>query len=534
MLDELHVRNLGVIEDARIEPGPGLVVVTGETGAGKTLLLGAMRLLLGLPARGDSVGPRGGEAQVDGRFILPAGDELAVSRRVLREGRSRAYLNGAAAPLRAVEEATAGLVEMVAQHDHLALTKPGEVRALVDRKLDGAGRRAVAAYRAAWERLGGLRADQERLGGDPRALARELDLVDFQAREIAAAGFSPGDDRRLLELVERLRHAEELLERLGTSRQALSEAQEHLGAAVAQLRKAVERDAQLAALLEGAEAGAVSLGELAHDTRVALESMSHDPAELEEVEQRLALLGDLRRKYGADLDEVLQFGVEAQARGEELRALLERADVLDRQLADAEDAVATAGEALRTARQAAGARVEKAGRQHLEELGFTAPVIRVEIESAAPAAAGADTLRLLFSSDVRLQPGPVSRVASGGELSRLVLALRLAGGAGEAPVVAFDEVDAGVGGRTALALGRKLAALAQERQVLCVTHLPQVAAFADTHYVVDRQGTDATVRLADGEQRLEELTRMLAGLPGSERGRDHAEELRRVALGERG
>ena len=171
----------------------------------------------------------------------------------------------------------------------------------------------------------------------------------------------------------------------------------------------------------------------------------------------------------------------------------------------------------------------ESARLHLEDLSFTDPIVRFDVEADEPAAAGADRITLLFASNAALQPGPVGRIASGGELSRLVLALRLAGSAGEADIVAFDEIDAGIGGATALAMGRKLAALAESRQVLCVTHLPQVAAFAASHVVVTRDGNRVTVRVVNEQERIEELSRMLAGLPDSDRGREHAEELLALA-----
>ena len=187
------------------------------------------------------------------------------------------------------------------------------------------------------------------------------------------------------------------------------------------------------------------------------------------------------------------------------------------------------GTALRIARSAAADAISETSVGHLKELGFSDPVVTIGVVEAPAGPEGADKVEVLFASDSRLTPGPVGRVASGGELSRLVLSLRLASGAGSAQVIAFDEIDSGVGGATALAMGAKLASLAADRQVLCVTHLPQVAAYADTHLVVDRSGARAAVRAVVGEARLEELTRMLSGLPDSERGREHAQELRALA-----
>ncbi len=532
MLEELAVANLGVIRAARIEPGPGLVVVTGETGAGKTLLLGALRLLGGAAAAADRVGPHGDEAQVEGRFARD-GVEVVLARRVVAGGRSRAYRDGDMVPARVLGELTAGLVEMVGQHDAHALRSPAALRDLVDGALDRGGRAARSAYRAAWGALGELEAAQQALGGDLRALERERDLARYQADEIAAAGFASGDDADLQSRARRLRNAESLAGHLHAAAAAVGDdgAGEALGAAVRELGAAARLDPALAPIAEQARE-LVALGsELAADVARQATDLEADPEELAAVEGRLALLASLQRKYGATLDEVLAFGEAVAARAAEIDGLLERASGLDTELAAARAAVAGAGDDLAAARRGAGKRLGDAAVGHMRELGLRDPVVRVDVAPAEPGPHGADRVELAFASDAGLTPGPAAKTASGGELSRLVLALRLASGAGEAPVVAFDEVDAGVGGATALALGRKLARLAEGRQILCVTHLPQVAAFAATHYAVDRDGNEATVRLVDGADRVAELSRMLSGLPESERGREHAEELLALAAG---
>jgi DNA repair protein RecN (Recombination protein N) len=534
MLDELLVENLGLIASARVEPGAGLVAVTGETGAGKTLLLGALRLLRGDTAHSDRIGPAGPEARVEGRF-LAGGEEIVVARRV-EEGRSRAYVDGSMVPLRVLEERLHGMVEIVAQHEHVALGRDAAVRPIVDGALDGAGKETLAGYAAAWERWQAVRSDMAALGGDRRALERELDLARHQAREIATAGIIPNEDHALSEQVERLRHAQEIAEALAAAHAALSDdagAGDALGEVVAGLRRATGFDPGLRELGARAAALAEEAADLAADLRHRADEVEHDPAALETAQQRLAVLADLRRKYGETLEEVAAFGVAARQRADTVQGLLERADSLAQEAAGAESEITALGADLAAARARAGERLAAAAEGHLRELGFRSPVLRINVAPAAPSRSGADRIELLFASDAALQPAPVARVASGGELSRLVLAVHLAAGVGEAPVVAFDEIDAGIGGSTALAMGEKLAALAVGRQVLVVTHLPQVAAFADTHLVVDREGSRAAVRRVEGEERLEELTRMLGGLPASERGRGHAAELVEAATARR-
>ncbi|MGH8912072.1 MAG: DNA repair protein RecN [Acidimicrobiia bacterium] len=531
MIDELAVRNLGVLEFARIEPGSGLTVVTGETGTGKTLLLGALRLLLGGDARPDLVGPFGAETMVEGRFVTDEGTEVGAGRRLPRDGRSRAYLDGSIASARALEERVAGMVDIVGQHDHMSLTRPGEARALVDRALDAKGRRAETDYRRAWKALAEATTARDQLGGDKAALSRELDLVRFQSDEIGQAELTPGVDSELEAVAERLRHADEISEHLSSGRAQLDTSREAMGEAVAALRRAAKRDATLEPLAEALSTAADSAGDLAHDLSAAAESVALDPEALEVIESKLNRLGELRRKYGRTLDDVRAFGEAASRRRAELETLLGKADVIDEEVTAAENDVTRAAETLGEARRRAADNLARAAGGHLRDLGFSDPVVTIDVESSQPGPTGGDIATILFASDSRLAPGPVATVASGGELSRLVLALRLAGGSGEAETLVFDEVDAGIGGSTALALGRKLSALATGRQVLCVTHLPQIAVFADRHYVVDRDGTTATVTRVEDGARLTELSRMLAGLPESERGRDAAEELLELAQG---
>jgi DNA repair protein RecN (Recombination protein N) len=243
------------------------------------------------------------------------------------------------------------------------------------------------------------------------------------------------------------------------------------------------------------------------------------------------LLAELRRKYGDDQDSVLSSGADAAKRSAELEALLADAGELDTAHRLATRAVDTAGADLREARWKAADRLATGAVAHLVDLGFSSPVVRFRTDEADPGPRGADKVVLEFSSDESLEPKPAARIASGGELSRLALALRLSSGVEDGTVIAFDEIDAGTGGETALAMGRKLAALSKGRQVFCVTHLPQVAAFADQHLAVRRDGTTATVTMVEGDDRVEELSRMLAGLPESERGREHAAELLVLAAG---
>ena len=534
MLEELYVENLGIIRAARLEPGAGLVAVTGETGTGKTLLLGALRLLRGDTARTDRVGPHGDEARAEGRFTIGS-SETVVARRIA-EGKSRAYLDGSMVPAKALAERLDALVEIVAQHEHFALGRESSVRKLVDGMLDAAGREARDVYQAAWERLTALRADREALGGDARALARELDLARHQAAEISAARLQPGEEESLKAALARLRHVGEITEALGSATASLEDeggAGDALRTALGHVDAAERIDDSLADLASRLKTVLTDLDDIGRDLRHATDSIDHDPSALAAAEERAAVLFALRRKYGATIDEVIAFGAETADRAANLERLAHRAETIAADIAAAESAASAAGETLAVARRMGGKQLAEDSLEHLRHLGFREPVLAVEVDAAPPGPHGADRVRLLFASDSGLTPAPVSRVASGGELSRLVLAIRVAAGVADAEVVAFDEIDAGVGGSTALAMGELLARLSTGRQVLVVTHLPQVAAFADTQFVVERNGREATVRRVEGDDRVAEISRMLGGIGESDSGRDHASELLALAASRR-
>ena len=528
MLSHLRVRNLGVLEDAELDPSAAFTVITGETGAGKTLLLGALRLLAGEKARSDAVGPFGDDSQADGSFVTESG-EVGISRIVPREGRSRAYLEGALVSAPTLEERVRPLVEIVGQHDQLRIRRPATLLQLVDRALDEEGTRVRQAYHGAWEAYATARAAQEDLGGDLLALERELELVTHQAKEIELAGLHPDEDEMAEELASRLRNAEAIRAELTQALDNSAQMSDLAGEVVSSLRKVADLDPALEEGRAMAEAVSDEISELTRLLRDRADEAQLDPEGLAAAEERLTLLGDMKRKYGRTIVEVIEFGAAAADRSRSLSGLLERASTIEAEVAAARSGVEQCAGELRKRRTAAAEMIEKDAAGHLAGLGMPGSSIRLTLEEVEPGSSGADRVGVLFSSDDRLAAGRIEDVASGGELSRLVLALRLATNDDDIGTLVFDEVDAGVGGATALALGRKLADLARSTQVLCVTHLPQVAAHADTHYAVRRTGATAEVIRVDGQERLDELSRMLAGLPESAGGREAAAELLAVA-----
>lgn len=525
MLEHLRVANLGVLQDAAIDPSPGFTVITGETGAGKTLLLGGLRLILGGKADSAAVGPFGEHTQIDGLFDV--GDrELGVSRVVPRHGRSRAHLEGTIVSAAALQDRLGSLVDIVGQHDQLSITKPSHLLDIVDTILDDTGRTAREAYRTAWTSLQDAVGRQEQLGGDQISLARELDLSRYQADEIASARLEPGLDEQIEVDVSRLRNVEEIREHLSETVRLTESMAEMAGELVSRMRKATGLDPALGRLAGDADGLAAAISELTRESRSSADLLEADPARLDDLEGRLTAIGDLKRKYGRTLDEVIAYGTEASRRAAELQELIDDADEIDARIARARAEVRARAGKLHESRTDAAAEVSKRMQLHLSDLGLATAKVSIQVQETEPGPTGADRIVMEFASDSRLETGDVASVASGGELSRLVLALRLATRSEGTATLVFDEVDTGIGGKTALAMGAKLAELAKSSQVLCVTHLPQVAAHADTHYVVERPTDDAAgVRLVVDDDRVEEITRMLAGLPESEAGRTAAAEL---------
>ncbi len=525
MLDELTVSNLGLIDTASIGFTEGLTVVTGETGTGKTLMLGALRLLRGEPASKDVIGPHRETTDVSALMSVDGTD--VVVRRLVTPSKSKAYVDGQIAPARSLAELTGSSIAIVGQHDQHTITSSTGVRRLVDQCLDDAGNEVKKVYATAWAEHQAVLVEADALGGDLRTLEREVEMLRFQVDEIDTADFAPGDEEQLRATAARLRSAEELAEEIDRAIVELGD--EGIGSTLDDAVRSIEKAARLDAELSDRAEQARELASLASDLLTDLSryaaDLSSDDTDLGHVERRLSTLGGLKRKYGDTIDDILTFRKDARLRVDELTATLDGAADIGERLTHTRDQVMSTGAELRDARQRAGSALADGATEHLIDLGFAHPLVHVVVSERDPRSTGCDTIELLFASDAALTPSPVSTVASGGELSRLVLALTLAAGGADSAVVAFDEIDAGIGGSTALAMGEKLAALATGRQVICVTHLPQVAAFGATHLVVSRAATTTTVSEVRDKDRVVEITRMLAGLGDSDTGQRHAEEL---------
>lgn len=560
MLRELHVENFVLARKVQLELHPGLNLITGETGAGKSLLVNALALVLG--ERADSAFVRKGESRavvqaifdLGGRpDVLEAlrragfeaeGGELLVRREVGADGRSRAFLAGAPVTLGLLRELTRGLVELHGQHEPQTLFDPTQHRQILDRYggcLDRLAevRREARSVRELDQRL---REIDER----ERQRDRRRELLEFRLAEFESVAPRPDEEDELRRERERLRHAEEIGEALEAALETLYEgegaAQDRVHAAARRLRAHATRDETYEDLADRLDDVRAQLQEIASDLRAALEDVAPDPVRLEEVEERLIALEKLRRRFeGASLAEIVA-GAEGMRRElDDLAAEQEAAGSLSEERSRAAARWRTAAEALTACRRSAAARLAEEVSRLLAGLAMKnarlEPEVRTsdldELARGVPPEEGADEVELMLAANPGEPARPLRKVGSGGEISRVMLALDIALGRGlPRRCLLFDEVDQGLGGEAAERLGEFLARAAKEHQVICVTHLAQVAARADRHVYVAKKvrsgRTVAVVRaLEDEYDRVEELARMLSGSVVSETARRHAEELLR-------
>ncbi len=525
MIDELAVSNLGVIESANIVFGPGMTALTGETGAGKTMLVQAIEILLGGRADGALVREGAQEAVVEGRFSADDDDEIVLRRVVPRKGRTRAYIDGHLATVAELSAIGDGLIAIHGQHTHRLLTEVAEQRGALDRfgAIDLTElTEAEAALRAIDARLADV-------GGDLHERAREIDLLTYQTDELAAAAIAgPYEDAQL-------EAEEDLLAAANDHREAAAAFVESLvseGGVLDRIRiaraglgeRAPFRD-EMARL----DSALVEVDDVVSLVRERAEVIVEDSERLSEVRERRRLLFELRRKYGDTLAEVIAFEQQARGRLDELRSHDVLAEQLQSDRARALESLSAVQASVRSAREAAAPRLCRAIEARLASLAMG----RAKLDVALDGADGGE-LAFLLAANSGATPKPIAKVASGGELARTMLAVELEVNAGPETLI-FDEVDAGVGGETGLAVGAALAEVAVDKQVLVVTHLAQVAAHAD-HQVAIRKSDDGKRAIAEIaslslDDRVGELSRMLGGDVASDSGRRHAKELLELSGG---
>ncbi len=557
MIEEIRIRDLGVIDDAVLPLHPGLTVLSGETGAGKTMVVTGLGLLLG--GRGDSGLVRAGadRAVVEGVLDLPrdhpalvraaeagadVGDGLVLVRSVSADGRSRAHVGGRAAPVGVLAELAEHLVAVHGQADQWRLRRADQHREVLDAFGGADLATALAAYRALHTELSGAEAELGHLRRAAAERAREAESLRVGLERIEAVEPQPAEDDALRAESERLGHAEELRAGAGAAHDALAGDDdstgmpapgvlETLATASARLAAVSASDPALAEIGTRVDELRYLAADVAADLGSYLADVEVDPARLEQVEQRRAALADLTRLYGPTVDDVLAWGREAAGRVAELDGTADRIGELEERVVALTAERAEAAARLTGARTSAAAVLGARITDELSHLAMGSATVTVAVDDAGRfGSEGRDDVEIRLASGSGTAPRAVTKAASGGELSRVMLAIEVATATEVAsvPTFVFDEVDAGVGGRAALDVGARLAALARHAQVVVVTHLAQVAAHADRHLVVERSDdghvTRSGVHPVEGEARVAELARMLGG-SGTEAALEHARDL---------
>ncbi|WP_408899363.1 DNA repair protein RecN [Nocardioides sp. R1-1] len=577
MIEEIRISSLGVIDSSTLELGPGLTVITGETGAGKTMVVTALGLLLG--GRADSGAVRAGARQARVEGLVAAGslpdlvaaveeaggeaedDGVVLARNVSAEGRSRAFAGGAAVPVATLAALAEPLVAVHGQSDQHRLLKARTQREALDRF--GALDELLATYRDVHDRLVATERELADVVASARERAREADLLRHGVEEVAAVAPQPGEDAELAAEEARLGHADTLRLAAEQAREALSS--EHgspdalgaVSAARGQLDGVRDHDPEAAELADRVAEVSYLLSDVAADVASYASRIDTDPARLAAVSERRAALIGLTRKYGETVDEVLAWAEQSATRLLDLDSTDERIKELTAESARLRAELAGAGSALSEARVKAASRLGAAVSDELTLLAMPHAVVTIRVSPRAAEApadperppadllrvgerwvrfgrSGLDEVEFLLAANTGSEPRPLHKGASGGELSRVMLAVEVClAGTSPVPTFVFDEVDSGVGGAAAVEIGRRLATLAEQAQVLVVTHLPQVAAFADRHVLVEKSSdgsvTSSGLVTLDDAGRERELSRMLAGLAESDTALAHARELLELA-----
>ncbi|WP_433423027.1 DNA repair protein RecN [Microtetraspora malaysiensis] len=565
-VEEVRIQGLGVIDEAVLELSPGFTVVTGETGAGKTMVVTGLGLLFGGRADPARVRPGADRATVEGTLIVATDGkvaqqvhdlggevedgELIISRTVSAEGRSRAWLGGRTVPVGTLTYIADDLVAVHGQMDQQRLLQPGRQRAALDRYAGDDLVKPLRAYEQAYRRHRQVVEELRELTTRARERAQEADVLRFGLDEIEKADPKVGEDAELREEAERLAHADALRTAATTAHSALlgdpmagPQIAQDAVSLVGQARAAVEAvrsfDPELAGLADRlAEAGYL-ISDVATELAAYAESVEADPARLAAVQERRSLVTGLTRKYGEDAAAVLDWARNAATRLAQLDGDDGRIEELTREQDELVARMEELAADLTAIREAAAERFGAAVTAELTALAMPHARVSVAVtrgDGFGPH--GVDEVELRLAAHPAAPPLPLGKGASGGELSRVMLAIEVVfAGADPVPTFVFDEVDAGVGGKAAVEIGRRLARLARNAQVIVVTHLPQVAAFADQHLVVEKASDGSVVRSGvvalTQEGRARELSRMLAGLEDSELGRAHAEELLSIALADK-
>ncbi len=560
MLKELNIKNFAIIDEVRVEFTPGLNVFTGETGAGKSIVVDALNLALGERANPDLIRTGSTEAVVEASFELNgrgrkeiaalleeqgidmhAGEDLIVRRVLSSAGKNKIYINGSFANLATLAALGAGLADIHGQHEHQSLLSPDRQMEMLDSfgDLDELAATVGSFYR----RLLDVRKDLAELQTGERERAQREEMLRFQKNEIEAAMLKPGEDEELANEQKVLSNAEKLAGLAALVDETLYASD---GSVLSGLKKAadslkdiVEIDSRLAGAMELCESGRAQLEEAAREISSYREGVEFDPGRLEQTGDRLDLIRKFKKKYGNTIEEIIEFGAKAAAELDRMERSTEEIEKLKSEIQAVKFGLTDKAAELTRKRTAAARELEKKAEAELGHLGMKKTTFTVKItqepggdslDGLKLGPRGADRVEFLISPNPGEDPKPLARIASGGELSRIMLALKTILVEGDSiPTVVFDEVDAGIGGAVAEEVGKKLRRVAAKRQVFCITHLPQIACMATSHYgvakSVKKDRTSTEVRLLDEKERVDEIARMLGGKTITEATIRHAEEM---------
>jgi DNA repair protein RecN (Recombination protein N) len=537
VLTEISVENVALIEEATLELSPGLNAITGETGAGKTLLATALQLLLGGRARSEAVRAGARRATVEGTFVLPdetrssvledalgdlaeeveAEDGVVLRRTLTGDGRSRCYVGGVTVPVRALASLGERMVSYHSQREQTRLTEPAEQLAILDDFLDKDALKAKEERETLWHAVERDRRELEEITASSEARLREIDFLRFQVSELEEADYSAGELADLTRERDRLRNVTDLLQATAAAAGTLSSEEgggaiDAVAGAVSELERAARYDEALSGLLERLGGLSAELEDVLYELRSYVDELEADPNRLEAVEDRLAALRALERKYG-DVEAYLE---EAQARLRRMENLDEETAGLEARIEEGERRLGELAARISAGRQRAAEELAAKVQENLADLNLEKTTFAAELVPAPPGPSGVERVEFVIQPNPGEPELPVRRYASGGELSRIMLAIRLAQERVEpGATYVFDEVDAGIGGETATAVGAKLRELGERNQVLTITHLPQIASEALSHVVVTKEEaggrTITRIRRVEGEERRRELARMLSG-----------------------
>lgn len=565
MIESLRIRNLGVIEDATIELGPGLTAITGETGAGKTMLLTGLNLVRGQKVDSRVVRKGAERADAESHWLIrgsrgeivqalvtdaggeveedSAGVELVVTRSIPVEGRGKCYAGGRAVPTSTLEQVSTEMIAVHGQSDQSFLRSPSRQRDLLDRYAGASLDSALDGFRLHYDAWRHARESLAARRDGATAWRAELALLEAGLERIDEVSPEAGEDSDVERRLRILEHSGALLDDVSTALVGLRGDEEleagargRLHEAVRALERAQSADPSLAESLARVRSALVELDDVEHSLSAYLADLEADPAQQSWLEDRRAALNALKRAYGPELDDVLRWVQSARAKVQEAGEFDD--EELAAQVDRLQSSMTSAAHVLTGERRAAAERLAVQVTSELEHLALGGAeltvVITAEEDPTRWTSTGADAVEFMLSANRGMDARPLARSASGGELSRVMLAIEVVlAGADPVPTFVFDEIDAGVGGRAAVEIGRRLARLARTSQVLVVTHLPQVAAFADRHVVVSKQAdgqvTSSDVTTVTGDDRVAELVRMMAGLEASESGAAHARELLALA-----